>query len=51
MNATLNIRTIVAAASALALMSFSDGKTRGPGKYPGNPTEDYTQTLEPAGNN
>ena len=50
MNATLNIRTIVAAASALALMSFSDGKTRGPGKYPGNPAEDYAPSLVPAGN-
>ena len=45
MNKTTNLKHLALAASALALMSFTDGKTRGIGRYPGNPAESFAPEM------
>ena len=45
MNTITTMKMLAAAVTAMALSSFSDGKTRGIGKYPGNPAECYAPTL------
>ena len=45
MNIITNLKLTAVALTALTLTSFTDGKTRGIGVYPGNPAESYAPSL------
>ncbi len=45
MNTITNLKLTAVALTALTLTSFTDGKTRGIGVYPGNPAESYAPSL------
>ena len=45
MNKITNLKLCAIAAAAMTLTSFTDGKTRGIGKYPGSPSESYAPSL------
>ena len=46
MNTITNLKLTAVALTALTLTSFTDGKTRGIGVYPGNPAESYAENRQ-----